>query len=209
MRSVANMTDFEQSTLEALISDGSGNIRRTELLICIDERGTAEIDRAEGEESRVDLTEEMERRLIAGGTVKLFHNHPSNNSISGSDWHQSIRWDGRAEIVVLNRYGSVFCGTSEKSADVKRLLTQVQLNDVRDDGESALLSSGGPELAKLKISSVHLVSHIINLRLRNMGLVCYDTWLSEYDEGLLQACADSSLLIAIDTAITGLLNNVK
>ena len=115
MRPLSSLTPFELATVTDLIAFQTATQEKQELLICVSADGTAEVGRNKGTINRVDLPKEAEDLLKQQGSIRLFHNHPKQGSLSAADWRQSNRWMGRADLVAGNTDGSIFCGAAVRS----------------------------------------------------------------------------------------------
>ena len=79
-----------------------------ELLICLDAAGTLEHGRSTGS-GAAPFTEEMEAAITAANGVRLWHNHPSQQSLSQQDW-LCAESSAAVEVLAVNVNGSIFVG---------------------------------------------------------------------------------------------------
>jgi hypothetical protein len=110
MRVVAEMTNFEGRLIDEIVLFDATNASQRELLCFISVDGEREIDRAVGTINRVELPKSLDAMLEAGEGIRLFHNHPSEGSLSAVDWWQSIRWNGKADLIAINGQRSISVG---------------------------------------------------------------------------------------------------
>jgi hypothetical protein len=84
--------------------------RNTELLICVDELGSIEIDHTEGARGNASLTAGMLALLKGKQKCRLWHNHPSGGSLSVDDLRLMLSFPDIVEIAAVNANGSLFRG---------------------------------------------------------------------------------------------------
>ena len=192
MRPLSSLTQFEQDTVAELVKFQRDSKGQHELLICVSADGTIEIGRNKGPQNGVELPAEAGALLEQNGSIRLFHNHPQQGSLSPADWRQSNRWMGRADLIAVNSRGSIFSGASAHVPELGALLEKVNLNTLRDDGENALYAAPCHKSESwLKTATYHLVGHALNLELEAMGLVAYEAKLSEEDMELWLNCENA------------------
>lgn len=206
VRSVASMTAFENQIVDELVLFDMKYAPRRELLCCLTSDGASEIDRAVGTINRVDLPKSLDAVLKAGDGVRLFHNHPSEGSLSAADWWQSIRWNGKADLIAINRHRTIFSGAAKNVPELTALLSRVELDEVRDCGECALFAAAcPPDAHQLKPIATHLVSHLLNIELCSLGLVYYEFQLSVRDDIIWSACRNCQIWDSVSAEMRGLL----
>ena len=82
----ATMTNVERNTLLALLTFANeARNSRNELLHCLDAEGLQVIDTSTGVKV-APITDTMVKAMEEGGGVRLWHNHPSQDSLSHTDW---------------------------------------------------------------------------------------------------------------------------
>ncbi|MGW9822296.1 hypothetical protein ACUXK4_004891 [Methylorubrum extorquens] len=191
MRPVASLTDFENEIVDEIVLFDAQNSSAREILCCLTPDGASEIARAVGSINRVELPLSLEDVLSAGEGVRLFHNHPSQGSLSATDWWQSIRWQGKADLIAINSKRTIFSGAARNLTALTYLLERIDLDTIRDDGEYALYAAPCPPNAhSIKPIARHLISHLLNIQLLDKGLVHYDFQLSEEDRVIWNACSN-------------------
>ena len=104
-----NFTDLElQAFTEILAFAQDSANAEMELLQCLDAAGTCEHGRSIGRKV-APFTPEMDAAIDAGGGVRQWHNHPSQDSLSHQDW-LCAGLSERVEVLALNANGSIFVG---------------------------------------------------------------------------------------------------
>lgn len=79
-----------------------------ELMHCLNAAGVQVHDTSTGCKG-APRTPAMDAAIVAGGGVRLWHNHPSQDSLSHTDWLSAGISDD-IEILALNERGSIFVG---------------------------------------------------------------------------------------------------
>lgn len=103
------LTGVESSSLLAILSFAADDANAFhELMHCIDAAGSVVIDTSTGYK-QAPRTKAMDDAIRANGGVRLWHNHPSRDSLSHSDWF-CAGIDSSIEVVALNDLGSMFAG---------------------------------------------------------------------------------------------------
>jgi hypothetical protein len=205
LRGPAQFTDFERKKVEEIKQFQQRMLKDQELLICVSEDGEIELDRVVGEADKAELPKHILAELSQGKVIRLFHNHPSNLSLSHADWNLSTTFGGRAEPIAINTSGSIFVGATLDLQGMTALLQSKNLGDVLLLGDGAYLATPVPthmdddqrgQYVRYKGLAAHLVSHALNQELANRRLVQYEFTLSPNDATLF-AFADSVKLIEV------------
>lgn len=164
-----------------------------ELLLCMDAAGTYEHGRSTGRNA-APLTPEIDAAIAEGGGVRMWHNHPSQDSLSHHDWLCAGLSD-MVEVVALNAQGSIFVGRIVEWDDclhglfewLPRLAADLEMHV---DG-----------LAKTQgLATIHLVGmasltgHILNTALANTMPVRYAYALLNADQITIAAANALSLI---------------
>jgi hypothetical protein len=192
------LTPLERETIAILETHNP----TSELLICLDGLGQTEIDRTTGAIDRASLTQTMLDARKAGD-VCLWHNHPSRGSLSTADWTQCRKEIKTTWVAAVNDAGSWFRG---------RLLQPLSSRLDVDDQTSAihaLVTEPGPVVDDF-ISDFFddlgwLCSHLVNLRLKQLGVIEYDFELHGRDE---VRYSDADAAGRIDQALTTLARTI-
>ncbi|MEJ5117179.1 hypothetical protein WH158_07075 [Gluconobacter cerinus] len=204
----------------ASLSSGAGQLaignllagpkpRVYELLICLDSAKTLEIDRTCGTPSGAELTSKM---LSFGvkhnrGAV-LVHNHPSQGSLSDSDWKILFNFPGVKEIVAVNSSGSVFSGkvtTSTTAGSIPTQLINQQDNSatVKQEIDYKIAGNSLPNVNMKMFDDVkYLISHLVNEHYDTKGIISYSATLSNADNASLNDPKFIPILAAIQAEIT-------
>ncbi|MFY8210623.1 MAG: hypothetical protein ACOVOE_15110 [Caulobacter sp.] len=207
-----DFTDEESGLIQRVQAHQKGLIARghslTELLVCVAQDGVTIIDDTIGSNDRVELTAPMLQEIATNGGCILIHNHPSEGSLSYSDWSLAAGNPGIGEIVAVNSSGSIFRGRTIGSAKTS-LESKIKVGDVAPDVGQAVLNSlwdlfkaklvegiEMPNPGALENLMSWIWSHLVNERLKELGLVEYEATLSEVDVATL---SDAELAPFIET----------
>ncbi|MDF8335768.1 hypothetical protein [Novosphingobium cyanobacteriorum] len=164
-----------------------------ELLLCMDAAGTCEHGRSTGRKA-APFTPEIESAIAAGGGVRLWHNHPSQDSLSHHDWLCAGMSD-MVEVLALNAKGSIFVGRIVKWDDrlhglcewLPRLAADLEMHV---DGLAK----------KRRLDAIHLVAmanltmHMLNTALAKTTPVRYAYALKNADQMTIAAAGALSLI---------------
>ncbi|MHC0613785.1 hypothetical protein [Komagataeibacter oboediens] len=180
-----------------------------ELLICLNSAKTLEIDRTYGTSSGAELTKMMLNFSVNHhrGAV-LVHNHPSQGSLSDSDWKILFSYHGVKEIVAVNSSGSVFSGKITTSTTVGSTPTELinpQDNSatVKQNIDYKIAGNSLPNVDMQMCKDVkHLISHLVNEHYDTKGIISYSATLSNADNAILNDVKFAPILNAIRTEIT-------
>lgn len=98
-----------QLTFLPIPLSGSPSGAATEMHIAIDSTGTAVIDQVIHPATGGHMTEKMQAAAVTEAGCRIIHNHPSQHSLSHSDWnvlaaHPSV------EMTAVNSHGTTFRG---------------------------------------------------------------------------------------------------
>ena len=165
-----------------------------ELLLCMDAAGTCEHGRSTGRKA-APITPEIESAITAGGGVRQWHNHPSQDSLSHHDWLCAGVSD-KVEVLALNVRGSIFVGRIVTWDDrLHRLLEWLpRLAADLEMHVDGLAKKRGLD-AVILVAMASLTGHILNTALANTMPVRYAYALKNADQMTL-AAADALSLIA-------------
>lgn len=183
---LVDFTATERATIAAILdfardptNDGH------ELMHCIDTDGTRVIDMATGR-GRVDLTEKMNSAIVAKEPVRLWHNHPSQDSLSHQDW-KSAATTSSLEIVALNDGGSIFVG---RIREWRNEIEDVLRQSMRIAADLEFKMSNFAKAANMDID--HLIafskrtSHVLNLAMARCQVAEYAYHLSDENRDNIQ-----------------------
>lgn len=182
-------TAKEQETLAAILefARSPANSRR-ELLHCLDAAGTLVHDTSSGLGS-APLEQSMKSAILAGGGVRLWHNHPSQDSLSHHDW-LCAGTSADLEVLALNQRGSIFVGRIARWDDalaeilnwLPRLAPDLELHMSHLAGERGLDVNDRCELSKF-------TGHVLNMALAECCSVQYAYCLVPQDQEVVDRCS--------------------
>ncbi len=102
-------TGLETTSFTDILTFARGStVHRNELMRCLDSAGTCLHAESTGL-GAAPVTDEMKDAIAAGGGVRLWHNHPSQDSLSHYDWI-CAGCSPDLEVLALNERGSIFVG---------------------------------------------------------------------------------------------------
>lgn len=105
----AKLTAVEAASLVAILTFAADEANALhELMHCVDADGTAVIDTSTGYR-QAPRTPAMDAAIVAKRGIRLWHNHPSRDSISNTDW-LCAGIDSSIEVLAVNDLGSMFVG---------------------------------------------------------------------------------------------------
>lgn len=157
-----DFTEIETATFVDILTFAKGSgLHRRELMHCVDAAGTIVHDTSTGHQ-RADHTPAMQIAMESRTGIRFWHNHPSQDSLSHSDWLCAGLNDD-IEVLALNEQGSIFVGRIVDWDDrltklfewLPRLAADLELHM---DGLAHKLSLP----ANLKVELSHLTGHVLN-----------------------------------------------
>jgi hypothetical protein len=165
-----------------------------ELLQCLDAAGTCEHGRSIGRKA-APFTPEMDAAIAAGGGVRQWHNHPSQDSLSHQDW-LCAGLSERVEVLAVNANGSIFVGRVATWDDrlhellpwLPRLAADLELHI------DAQAKQRGLAIEHL-VGLATLTGHILNTALANKMPVRYAFCLLAKDQATVLA-AEALAIVA-------------
>jgi hypothetical protein len=195
------LTDVEKTSLATILqfANNSANADH-ELLHCLDAAGSKVIDVSTGRKL-APLTNVMRQAMGEGGGVRLWHNHPSQDSLSHGDW-LCLGCGPDIEILAVNASGSLFVGRIPAWCDdfedvFKNVPVIAGLLEFKID--KAIKDQKLDPNVFNSISS--LIGHVVNLAISASGVGQYAYYLSAGDLASMNAASDAGLItLAIDFA---------
>lgn len=196
------LTDLEVRSLGEIIAfarDPENRAREREMLICIDGEGTTVIDTSIGDHKAAPVTDAM-KDAAEKGPVRFWHNHPSRDSISHSDWNLAGTIP-TIEILAANEGGSLFVGRMLDWADgMDRVIAQfVTISGVVEQRMSDALKTAGVDIDDV-VAFSHRTGHVMNLAMARCGLVEYAHRFVDADAANW-AVAESNGVVAMGIAL--------
>lgn len=193
---LAALTPTEATTLDAILNFARSPANRDiELLHCLDGAGDRVIDTTKGNKEG-SLSEKMKSAAKAG-PVRLWHNHPTQDSLSDKDWSAASA-SAAIEVVAINISGSLFVGRMQKWRDKYRALFEEHFVFIAGHVKFAIQNSA----KKTGMASNELtvferrVGHVLNLALFQLGVVQYAYCLSTDDLENFQIADDLGVVAA-------------
>jgi hypothetical protein len=189
--------------------------RNTELLICVDELGSIEIDHTEGARGNASLTAGMLALLKGKQKCRLWHNHPSGGSLSVDDLRLMLSFPDIVEIAAVNANGSLFRGAVQDPSKLTQLAVQKAVppkcdyDDLLQSAELVMTPVGAAtNVQAFLVQLVWTVSHVVNLELSARNVVYYESNLSEHDSMLLQEGKNRGLVTAAENEVRNALDGL-
>ncbi len=182
-------TPVEQRHFGAIIEFALGAANREwENLRCINAAGTRMHDMSVGWKS-APLTDKMKAEIKAGGGVRQWHNHPSQDSLSHSDW-ECAGLSPTIEILALNERGSIFVGRIvEWDERLHHLLRWFPVfSEVLELHMEKLAKARGLDIGLLYPLS-KFTGHVLNCALAACVPVRYAYSLEPADQATVDACS--------------------
>jgi hypothetical protein len=155
--------------------------RNDELMHNLDLDGTRRLAEATGE-SEALLTEEAKAALAAAGGGRLWHNHPSGQSLSGGDWFAAGAEN--VEVMVVTLRGSIFAGRIAEWRDEMYPIIKAY-QSIYDMTAARLLGAGNGRL-RPQTGVAGAIGHLMALELARRRLVTYSFLLGAEDQAALE-----------------------
>lgn len=157
-----------------------------ELLHCINNAGTRTIVREIGYK-RVKLPQ-VALDAIETSLVRIWHNHPSQGSISDADW-MAAGVNNRTEILAVNESGTIYVGRILNWPDKFDAVMNQNLKRLAGLLDHVMQRhTTSHKVFDERLASCHLDGHLLNLCLAECGVVRYAAQLSDVDaEALVKA----------------------
>lgn len=158
---------------------------RSELHIALDGIGSQEISREIHPASGGMMNQTMIAAALSATGCRIIHNHPSQGSLSSSDWNVLAQYPSM-EMTAVNSHGTTFRGKVKQPQAFSNWYLKVQeaQNFVSDEFQkqiSAWLSSQLFSIAEFGLESDCLVGKSIAERLEMKGYVEFECILSGSD----------------------------
>lgn len=201
-----NFTGREKQTMAEIteFAKSSGNSNR-ELMHCLDAHGLVLHDQSMGLKS-APLTDLMKDAMRTGLGVRLWHNHPSQDSLSSHDWNCAGACP-EVEILAVNASGSIFVGRMPEWRDENEALIKT-LSRIAGDAQFKISGMAREKQIDIgiQIALEKLTGHIVNLGMRNAGVVCYACQFSDGDQATVDAISHNGIMNA---AVTYAYNEIQ
>lgn len=182
-------TGLETTSFNDILAFAQGStVHRNELMRCLDAAGTLLHAESTGH-CEAPLTDEMKDAIVAGGGVRLWHNHPTQDSLSHHDWF-SAGASPDVEILALNERGSIFVGRIVDWDDrlhsvFPKLPPLAGHLDLHMDHRAAIAGVDPSLRAELR----KFTGHILNCALADCATVRYAYCLTPLDDAVMRAGA--------------------
>ncbi len=175
-----HFTPLEEEAVAAIKAFEAEQNSRNELMYCLDASGSRIIDITSGMRE-APLSRKMRDAMEAGSALRLWHNHPSNDSLSAEDWKvASVSPD--IEVVALTSTGSTFVGRVPDWDDRLEIAFK-HIPQIAGFAQIEVLKAnkGYPHTAL-----DNLVGHLIGCELASRKLLRYAHRLSARDQAVLR-----------------------
>ena len=164
-----------------------------ELLQCLDAAGTCVHGRSIGRKA-APFTPEIDAAIAAGGGVRQWHNHPSQDSLSHQDW-LCAGVSERVEVLALNANASIFVGRittwDERLHELLPCLPRLAADlEFHIDAQA---KQQGLSIEHL-VGLASLTGHILNIALANKMPVRYAFCLVGKDQATVLAAEAFALV---------------
>lgn len=189
------LTVVELTTLQQILDFAADpNNAGKELMHCLDAAGTVVHDISTGDKA-APITQLMRDAIAAEKGVRLWHNHPSQDSLSHHDWLCSGA-SSELEVLAVNVRGSMFVGRIELWDDrlhkllewLPRLAADLEFYMSNISRERNLDLDAVCELPKF-------TGHVLNSALANHGLVQYGYRFLPIDQTLIDVFTSSNIIV--------------
>ncbi len=193
-----DFTEREKQTMTEIMRFAQDPMNKDrELMHCLDAHGSVLHGVSDGVKG-APITPTMEKVIHAGHGVRLWHNHPSQQSLSDYDWNCASACS-QLEILAMNESGSIFVGRIPYWQDGYERVIE-NFRKIATDLEfklSRLAKEGKLEIG-IEIALTELTGHVLNLAMKASGLVFYAHWLSYSDQMVFDAATRKGV---VDPAI--------
>lgn len=160
---------------------------------CLDTAGNVVHDTSTGYKS-APKTELMDKAILAGEGVRLWHNHPSQDSLSHHDW-LCAGTSADLEVLALNSQGSIFVGRIDNWDDrlhslldwLPRLGGDLEIHMSNLAVDRKLDPDITCELSKF-------TGHVLNSALADCEFVRYGYCLLPADEKIINQCSSLGIV---------------
>ena len=195
-------TTTEDEQIDAVRAHQLATKPATEMLVCMSECGTRIIDTDVGTANTVHLTPTMLKHLSDAGQCKLIHNHPSEGSLSTTDWRLCIVNPGIIEIIAVSSQRSTYRAAVLNPSGLDRLLGSADYPQAEYEVSKKLCQPGVLPVTNwdLLLALGPSVSDLLNERLASLMLIRYEATLAGTDAALRQHADTVTLLAAGRTA---------
>ncbi|WP_427145177.1 hypothetical protein [Rhizobium pisi] len=173
------LTPLETATLDHIRT-----FTTDELHVYVSEDGLTVLDVTINPALGGPLSLKIGTMLAAGQKVRLLHNHPSEDSLSSSDWETLAHHHGLLEMVVVTPNGSIYRGKVDYDFQAGQLLSVVkQANAAYTTMHSMIkvpnVSMRNPSLLS---DTGRLPNVFIGQRFYELGIVDFGAWFSTPDQ---------------------------
>lgn len=173
------LTPLEEATLDHIRT-----FLAEELHVYVTEDGHTVLDVTINPASGGPLSTKIGGMLAAGQKVRLLHNHPSEDSLSSSDWETLAHHHGMLETVVVTPNGSVYRGKVDYDFQAGDVLAAVKhhnsaYNMMHSMIHAPNISTRNPGLAA---DAGRLPNVFIGQRYYELGIVDFGAWFSTPDQ---------------------------
>lgn len=190
-------TDTERASFETILDFArvpENRAQEMELMHCLDSAGTRLIITSTGVREFVVTPEVSAAAQAATDGVRFWHNHPSRDSLSHSDW-QAASSKEQPEVLALNEHESFFVGRivdwDDRFKDLFKWLPRLA-RDLHDHLEELAAVHGLSEDATSDLCK--FTGHVLNLALADHTTVRYAYRLVPVDQATIDRCSSLGII---------------
>lgn len=191
------LTDAERASFGDILAfarDPSNRAQELELMHCLDLAGTEVLAVSSGTSGAPVDTPEMMAGLASNGRARLWHNHPSQDSLSHKDW-KCAGFEEGPEVLALNVRESFFVGRIAEWKDGFEYLLDwlPRLGCALAVHLQALANTRGLDRAA-RIELKNFTGHVLNLALADRTNVRYAYRLAPADQAAIDRCSSLDII---------------
>ncbi len=185
----SGLTDLQNSLIDAARHHQIGCEPVSEVLFCLSGDGRSIIDAEVGAKDKVNLTCKM-KEYMGDNQVSLIHNHPSEGSISSSDWRLCINNKNICEIIAVNSHKSYFRGKIlkydrfQEIIDCFKCVMQNIQFSIKADYSCCDCNGVPPNICCDQYD--YFAVHFINEYLSKINIIGYYACFGSFDQDLLK-----------------------
>lgn len=192
-----------QRTFSPLTTGVQATRPQTELHIAVDGTGSAEISRQIHPASGGEMNEAMKAAAASGIGCRIFHNHPTEGSLSASDWNV-LASHPAMEMTAVNSRGTTFRGsvvTAEAFPSWFAVVGQAEaaVSDLWERMVGEFYGNGDFHRGDLAQANGWLVTFGIAERLLDLGCVEFETNLAGSDIAVMSHQLAAGILVSLRT----------
>jgi hypothetical protein len=187
-------TELEQATIDQIRAFARKPENKTwELMHCLDAGGFAFHDKSSGLK-QAEITEKMKDAMRAGEGVRLWHNHPSGQSLSHHDWNVAACCP-TVEVLAVSEHGSIFVGRIPEWDDAFQAVIE-KLSRIGADLEFRVSRICREEEVRFELTNAlsTLTGHFSNLAVGMSSVGNYAFSLADRDQQIFDEAASLDIV---------------